>query len=38
MLLTRTAPARMTPVPPLLSERVPASLSPQWMVARPAVN
>jgi hypothetical protein len=38
MLLTRMAPARMAPLPPMVSEQVRASLSPQWMTARPAVH
>jgi hypothetical protein len=37
MLLTRMAPARMAPLA-MVSEQVRASLSPQWMTARPAVH
>jgi hypothetical protein len=38
MLLTRTVPARMALVPPMLSERVRASLSLESRAARPAVD
>jgi hypothetical protein len=38
MLLTSMVRARMALVPPMLSERVRASLSPQSRAARPAVD